>query len=64
MDLFGRMLLVTTMGLSDELSAAASLLQGQGDEGRPIVIVRGLNWGPSDQTGRSLIRPLSEDMFR
>lgn len=63
-DLFGRTLMVTTMGLSDELSGAASLLQGQGSEGRPIVIVRGLDWASSDQTGRDLIRPVNEDMFR
>ena len=63
-DLFGRPLMVSMMGLSDELSAAASLLQGQGNEGRPVVVARGYEWQPSDQTGRNLIRPLNEDMFR
>lgn len=64
LDLFGRPLVVTTMGLADELSAAASILQGQGNEGRPVVVVRGYKWQPSDQTSRDLIRPLHEDMFR
>lgn len=63
-DLFGRPLIVSTMGLSDELAAAASLLQGQANEGRPVVVARGYNWQPTDQTGRDLIRAEDEDMFR
>lgn len=63
-DLFGRPLMVSTVGLVDELSAAASLLQGQGDEGRPVVVIRGLDWQPSEQTGAALIRAASEDLFR
>lgn len=63
-DLFGRPLLVSTVGLSDELSAAASLLQGQGSEGRPVVVARGYDWQPGDQTGRDLMRSSDEDMFR
>ena len=41
-DLFGRPLEVTQVGLADELAAAASLLQGEADEGMPVVVVRGL----------------------
>ncbi len=63
-DLFGRALMASTMGLSDELSSAASLLQGQGNEARPVVIVRGYRWSVSDQTAKDLIRPVDEDMFR
>jgi coenzyme F420-0:L-glutamate ligase/coenzyme F420-1:gamma-L-glutamate ligase len=63
-DLFGRPLMVSTMGLSDELAAAASLLQGQANEGRPVVVARGYKWQPTDQTGRNLIRARGEDMFR
>lgn len=64
LDLFGRPLMVSTMGLSDELASAASLIQGQGDEARPVVIVRGLRWEPSGQTAQNLIRPIEEDLFR
>ncbi len=63
-DLFGRPLMVSTMGLSDELAATASLLQGQGNEARPVVVVRGYRWSPSQQTARDLIRSANEDMFR
>jgi coenzyme F420-0:L-glutamate ligase / coenzyme F420-1:gamma-L-glutamate ligase len=63
-DLFGRPLQVSTMGLSDELASAASLLQGQGNEGRPVVVARGYQWKVSEQTAKDLIRPIDEDMFR
>jgi coenzyme F420-0:L-glutamate ligase/coenzyme F420-1:gamma-L-glutamate ligase len=52
------------MGLSDELASAASLIQGQGDQGRPVVVARGYKWSASEQTAKNLIRPIDEDMFR
>jgi coenzyme F420-0:L-glutamate ligase/coenzyme F420-1:gamma-L-glutamate ligase len=64
LDLFGRPLMISTIGLCDELAAAASLLQGQGNEARPVVIARGYQWSPSNQTAKDLIRPINEDMFR
>ncbi len=41
-DLFGRALRVTVVGHADEIAAAASLVMGQADEARPVVLVRGL----------------------
>lgn len=43
-DLFGRKLQSTEVGQADEIAAAASLVMGQADEGRPVVIVRGLSY--------------------
>jgi coenzyme F420-0:L-glutamate ligase/coenzyme F420-1:gamma-L-glutamate ligase len=43
-DLFGRRLVATDIGFADEIAAAASMLMGQADEGRPIAVVRGLSW--------------------
>ena len=63
-DLFGRTLRATVIGYADEIAAAASLLMGQADEGRPVVIVRGLRWSAEDLPGAALIRPEAEDMFR
>jgi coenzyme F420-0:L-glutamate ligase/coenzyme F420-1:gamma-L-glutamate ligase len=63
-DLFGRTLRVTVVGLADEIAAAASLLMGQADEGRPIVVLRGLPFSGPSQPAVSLIRPPEEDMFR
>jgi coenzyme F420-0:L-glutamate ligase/coenzyme F420-1:gamma-L-glutamate ligase len=37
---------------------------GQADEGRPIVLVRGLTEGRRDGTARELIRPKEMDLFR
>ena len=63
-DLFDRVLTATDVGLADEISAAASLLQGQADEGTPVVLVRGLEiTGPSAKAA-ALLRPPAEDMFR
>jgi coenzyme F420-0:L-glutamate ligase/coenzyme F420-1:gamma-L-glutamate ligase len=63
-DLFGRALLHTEIGHADELAAAASLLQGQSDEGRPVVIIRGLAAAGEPGRAADLIRPKALDAFR
>jgi coenzyme F420-0:L-glutamate ligase / coenzyme F420-1:gamma-L-glutamate ligase len=63
-DLFGRTLRVTVVAFADELAAAASLLMGQADEGRPIVVVRGALQSGIALPAAALIRPAEEDMFR
>ena len=40
-DLYGRELQTTEVATADELAASASLIQGQADEGLPVVIIRG-----------------------
>ncbi len=63
-DLYGRPLEVTKVGRADELAAAASLVQGQADEGRPVVLVRGLEAADEPGDAATLMRPESEDLFR
>ena len=63
-DLFGRKLEVSIIGFADEIAAAASLLQGQAAEGRPVVLVRGLTWRAPEAPAGALIRPAEEDLFR
>jgi coenzyme F420-0:L-glutamate ligase/coenzyme F420-1:gamma-L-glutamate ligase len=63
-DLFGRALQVSITGHADEIAAAASLVMGQGAEGRPVVIVRGLMWHGPDNGASELVRPANEDLFR
>jgi coenzyme F420-0:L-glutamate ligase / coenzyme F420-1:gamma-L-glutamate ligase len=63
-DLFGRELQVSVTGHADEIAAAASLVMGQGAEGQPVVMVRGLTWSGPDNTASELVRPAAEDMFR
>ncbi len=63
-DRFGRELRTTEVALADELAAAASLLMGQADEGRPVIHARGVPYDRRDGSGRELLRPKSMDMFR
>lgn len=66
-DLFGEPLQTSEEAIADELSAAASLLQGQAGEGRPVILIRGYDFsGISTQnTGTfGLIRPKEKDLFR
>ncbi len=63
-DLNGRPLEVTMTGFADAVAAAAVLLMGEGDEGRPVILVRGLTWTAPEQPAKALLRPAAEDMFR
>ena len=65
-DLFGRELMVTEVGLGDELAAAAGLVQGQAKEGQPVVLVRGLDITPGDNLSGAgpLVRDRDQDLFR
>jgi coenzyme F420-0:L-glutamate ligase/coenzyme F420-1:gamma-L-glutamate ligase len=63
-DLFGRTLQVSISGFADEIAAAASLVQGQGNEAQPAVLVRGLSWVGMPNPASELVRPAAEDMFR
>lgn len=65
-DANGRPLQVTITVLADELAGAADLVKGKAS-GIPVAIVRGLArlvTGLSAPGGRSLVRPVDEDMFR
>ncbi len=63
-DLFGNTLRVTEAATADQLAAAASLLMGEADEGRPVVVARGLQLAASSAGSRPLLRPAEQDMFR
>ena len=64
-DLFGRALQVSEAAMADQLASLAGLLQGQADEGRPVVLVRGGFADPAaGGSAADLIRPLEQDLFR
>ena len=64
-DLFGEPLQHTDVGLTDQIAAAASLIMGQGAEGCPAVIVRGLSFTPDEQArAADVLRPRDMDVFR
>ncbi len=50
--------------MADELASAASLLQGQAAEARPVVWVRGLAIDAPERDATALVRPKSDDLFR
>jgi len=60
----GHILQYTDVGVADEIAAAAGLIMGQGSEGRPVVIVRGLNLPLQNGRSSDLIRPKEMDLYR
>jgi coenzyme F420-0:L-glutamate ligase / coenzyme F420-1:gamma-L-glutamate ligase len=63
-DLFGRILQATILGYTDMLASAAHLLTGEGAEGLPVVLIRGLVFPKGDGKASDLNRPAAEDMYR
>ena len=65
-DRSGRHLQVTQIAVADQLCATATLVCGEGAEGRPIVIVRGVPaaYFSSTHGATALVRPLTQDLFR
>ena len=63
-DLFGSQLQVTQIAVVDELSAAASLIMGQADEGLPVVHVRGFPYPLQDGSFEEMPRNREKDLFR
>lgn len=60
----GRRLESTEIALADELAAAASLVMGQGAEGTPVVLARGVPYERKLGAAKDLIRPKHQDQFR
>jgi coenzyme F420-0:L-glutamate ligase / coenzyme F420-1:gamma-L-glutamate ligase len=58
----GRELHATVLAVADEVAAASGLVMGK-TRRTPVVIVRGLDLDGSG-SGRELIRPAAEDLFR
>lgn len=58
----GKPLHATVLAIADDLASAAGILMGKTDR-TPAVIVRGMRLR-GDGSGRDLIRPADEDLFR
>ncbi len=63
-DLFGQELNVTQVAVGDEIASAASVLMGEADEARPVVLVRGLIFPREPASASQLLRPQDEDLFQ
>lgn len=62
-DMFGNVLKITTIGMGDELAAAAGLLMGQAAEGAPAVLIQGLDLPEGEGTAADLVRPRDQDLY-
>ena len=51
-------------GAQDEIAAAASVVQGQADEGTPVALIRGLPDYGSAGKATDLVRAKEQDLFR
>ena len=62
-DLYGRELEVTVECIADEIAAFANLLMGEGGDGIPVVVIRGLEV-LGDGSMEDVYRPEEEDVIR
>jgi coenzyme F420-0:L-glutamate ligase/coenzyme F420-1:gamma-L-glutamate ligase len=63
-DLYGRTMRVTEVAVADEIAAAASLIMGQVDAGKPVIHIRGLQWNAPERNAAALLRAKQHDLFR
>jgi coenzyme F420-0:L-glutamate ligase/coenzyme F420-1:gamma-L-glutamate ligase len=66
-DLFGQILRVKNVAVVDEIAAAAELLMGQGKEGLPVAILRGmsnLTFQCNECSIKQLLISADEDLFK
>ena len=63
-DLYGRELKISMQGYGDLIASAAHLVCGEGDEGLPVILVRGLHLSSADATAADLNRSPQQDLYR
>ncbi len=59
----GRPLQATILAIADEIAGAAEPVMGKLDR-IPVAIVRGLDWTPSEEGSKPLLRDPARDLFR
>ena len=64
-DLFGNQLRVSEEAIADELASAAGLIMGQGNEQKPVIIIKGFNKQNSSEFDASnLVVTEENDLYR
>lgn len=63
-DLFGREMQATILGYADLVASAAHLIMGEGAEGLPLILLRGLDFPQGEGKAVDLNRPPELDMYR
>ena len=61
-DAAGREMKATVIAVADELASAADLAGGKVDQ-RPVVVIRGYDWRPSDAGASVLVMEPERDLF-
>jgi coenzyme F420-0:L-glutamate ligase/coenzyme F420-1:gamma-L-glutamate ligase len=62
-DRHGRVLEATESAVADSIAAAADLVAGQADEGRPLTLVRGLRFQSTNDSSEALLRNPEDDLY-
>ena len=62
-DRHGRVLQATESAVADSVAAAADLVAGQANEGRPVTLVRGLHFEASHDSAAVLLRDPEDDLY-
>jgi coenzyme F420-0:L-glutamate ligase / coenzyme F420-1:gamma-L-glutamate ligase len=62
-DMFGRTLKISIQGYADMIASAAALLSGEGAEGLPVVLARGLT-AAGDGKASDIYRTAEGDLYR
>jgi len=60
----GRALEITQVAFADMLASAAGLATGEGAEGVPAALIRGVSWPPDFNPAAALLRPAELDLFQ
>lgn len=63
-DLYGRDLIKSTSAYVDQVASAAGLIMGEGNEGVPVVVLRGLEYEECSGRSAVLVRGYAEELFR
>ncbi len=63
-DLYGRELKITMQGYADMIASTAQLVSSEGAEGRPVALIRGLDFPDHDGRASDLLRPRDQDLYR
>jgi coenzyme F420-0:L-glutamate ligase/coenzyme F420-1:gamma-L-glutamate ligase len=62
-DPYGYLMSASILAVGDELASAAELVMGKVDA-RPLAVIRGYAWTPSEAGARPLLMPPERDLFR
>jgi coenzyme F420-0:L-glutamate ligase/coenzyme F420-1:gamma-L-glutamate ligase len=63
-DLFGRVLRISQQGYADMIASAGNLLTGEGNEGRPVILLRGLPFPAAEGSAKELNRAPEQDLYK